>query len=232
METQVNVAAGDGEPVAGKRSTWSDGINEWFNIRIPKNAATEPTSTDYDLSCPLDAARRRHRHDGLGLAGSPVPALRLRLRRHHRPRQGHRRQRRGTWRRSRRRPAPCPTSKSAAAPAAAASTSTSTSTRRHPHREPHRTRRPGPLHPGHDVRRDGLRLRLPDRRLRRTYVDLAPEDDAPRTRAWKSSSRPTKVSPWPICRPTGGTISRWSSGRRRRSASTRSPKKIKTRSRP
>jgi len=32
METQVNVAAGNGEPVAGKRSTWSDGIDEWFNI--------------------------------------------------------------------------------------------------------------------------------------------------------------------------------------------------------
>jgi len=47
METQVNVAAGDGEPVAGKRSTWSDGINEWFNVRIPKNAADNPSFNDY-----------------------------------------------------------------------------------------------------------------------------------------------------------------------------------------
>jgi len=30
METQLNVAAGEGEPVAGKRTTWSDGINEWL----------------------------------------------------------------------------------------------------------------------------------------------------------------------------------------------------------
>lgn len=36
METQINVAAGNGEPVAGKRSTWSDGINTWHSIRIPK----------------------------------------------------------------------------------------------------------------------------------------------------------------------------------------------------
>ncbi len=38
LETQLNVAAGDGEPVEGKRTTYSDGINEWFNVRMPKNA--------------------------------------------------------------------------------------------------------------------------------------------------------------------------------------------------
>ena len=42
METQVNVAAGNGEAVEGKRTTWSDGINEWWNIRLPKNANGEP----------------------------------------------------------------------------------------------------------------------------------------------------------------------------------------------
>jgi len=54
METQVNVAPGKGEPVAGKRSTWSDGSMEWHNIRCPKNAATDPTFTDYELRFPLD----------------------------------------------------------------------------------------------------------------------------------------------------------------------------------
>ena len=64
METQVNVAAGNGEPVAGKRSTWSDGIDEWFNIRIPKNAATNPTFNDYNLPFPLDLHT-----DGIGMTG-------------------------------------------------------------------------------------------------------------------------------------------------------------------
>ena len=34
METQVNVIAGDGEPVAGKKSTWSNGSDTWHSIRI------------------------------------------------------------------------------------------------------------------------------------------------------------------------------------------------------
>ena len=42
LETQLNVAAGDGEPVEGKRTTYSDGINEWWNIRLPKNANDKP----------------------------------------------------------------------------------------------------------------------------------------------------------------------------------------------
>ena len=64
METQVNVAPGDGEPVAGKRSTWSDGINEWFNIRVPKNAATDPTFTDYQIGFPLALHA-----EGVGMTG-------------------------------------------------------------------------------------------------------------------------------------------------------------------
>ena len=50
METQVNVAAGDGEPVAGKRSTWSNGTDPGGSIRIPKNANSEPSWDDYNLS--------------------------------------------------------------------------------------------------------------------------------------------------------------------------------------
>lgn len=54
METQVNVAAGKGEPVAGKRSTFSDGIDTWFNFRIPKNAYDEPFFNDFTMKWPLD----------------------------------------------------------------------------------------------------------------------------------------------------------------------------------
>ena len=54
METQVNVAADNGEPVDGRRSTYTDGEYTWFNIRIPKNAAGEPEFHDYDLRWPLD----------------------------------------------------------------------------------------------------------------------------------------------------------------------------------
>jgi hypothetical protein len=54
LETQVNVAAGDGEPVHGKRATWTDGVDEWWNVRIPKNAMDEPTFKDYKLSWPLE----------------------------------------------------------------------------------------------------------------------------------------------------------------------------------
>ena len=54
LETQINVAAGNGEPVAGKRATWTDGINEWWNIRIPKGAYDEPNFKPYKLSWPLE----------------------------------------------------------------------------------------------------------------------------------------------------------------------------------
>ena len=50
METQVNVAAGDGEPVANKRSTYSNGVDTWHSIRIPKDANSEPSWKDYNLS--------------------------------------------------------------------------------------------------------------------------------------------------------------------------------------
>ena len=52
METQVNVVRG--EPVAGKRNTYTDGEYEYWNIRIPKNADTEPEWPDYVIRWPFD----------------------------------------------------------------------------------------------------------------------------------------------------------------------------------
>lgn len=49
LETQVNVAADDGDPVEGRRNTWSDGICTWFHIRIPKNSFDVPEWNDYEL---------------------------------------------------------------------------------------------------------------------------------------------------------------------------------------
>lgn len=64
LEFQVNVAPGSGEPVAGKRSTWSDGIDSWWNLRCPKDAATDPSWNDYDLKFPLTLHA-----EGIGLTG-------------------------------------------------------------------------------------------------------------------------------------------------------------------
>jgi len=64
METQVNVTAADGEPVAGKKSTWSNGSFTWHSVRIPKNAATDPTWDDYTLRFPLDLFA-----EGIGMTG-------------------------------------------------------------------------------------------------------------------------------------------------------------------
>ena len=64
METQVNVIAGDGEPVAGKKSTWSNGSDTWHSIRIPKNAATDPTWEDYKVGYPFDLYA-----EGIGMTG-------------------------------------------------------------------------------------------------------------------------------------------------------------------
>lgn len=55
LETQVNVAAGNGRPVPGRTSTYSDeNGNEWWNIRIPKKADSEPEWSDYHLKWPLE----------------------------------------------------------------------------------------------------------------------------------------------------------------------------------
>ena len=77
LETQVNVAAGDGEPVAGKRSTYSNGTDTWHSIRIPKDANSEPSWGDYELSFSIRRARRGNRRDGLGLAEPLLPLGRL-----------------------------------------------------------------------------------------------------------------------------------------------------------
>ena len=101
---------------------------------------------------------------------------------------------------------------------------------RHPDRQPHRTRRPGPLHPWHDVERDRFRLRLPDRLLRRRHVGLASEDDG-REQGLARIKAATKVLTRPICRPTGGITSKWSPASAPRCASTRSPRRTWTHSR-
>ena len=65
LETQVNVMAGpNGEPVAGKRATWTDGINQWWNIRIPKRADSAPVFRDYRLRWPLE-----EHAEGIGATG-------------------------------------------------------------------------------------------------------------------------------------------------------------------
>ena len=64
LETQINVAAGNGEPVHGKRATWTDGVDQWWNVRIPKNAMADPTFKDYKLSWPLE-----EHAEGIGSTG-------------------------------------------------------------------------------------------------------------------------------------------------------------------
>jgi len=64
MEVQVNVMAADGEPVAGKKSTWTNGSDTWHSIRIPKNAATDPTWEDYKIGYPFDLYA-----EGIGMTG-------------------------------------------------------------------------------------------------------------------------------------------------------------------
>ena len=55
MECQVNVRPANGEPVEGKRNTYTDGVRYWFNIRLPKDANTDsPFWDDYDIPFPLD----------------------------------------------------------------------------------------------------------------------------------------------------------------------------------
>jgi len=55
LETQLNVAAGNGHPVQGRTSTYEDDTgNEWWNIRIPRQADSEPNWDDYDLKWPIE----------------------------------------------------------------------------------------------------------------------------------------------------------------------------------
>ena len=68
-----------------------------------------------------------------------------------------------------------------------------------------------------------LRFRLADRLLRRGHVDMAPQDDAPRTSGLTVIKPATKVLAGPTCRPTGGTTLKSSRASVSRSASMRSP---------
>jgi len=49
LETQVIVAPDGGDPVEGRRNTWTDGTCNWYHIRIPKNANDKPEWDDYEL---------------------------------------------------------------------------------------------------------------------------------------------------------------------------------------
>ncbi len=64
LETQMNVLPGDGEQVAGKRTCWSNGTDEWFSVRVPKGANAEPSFTDFEIKFPLDI-----RCDAVGSTG-------------------------------------------------------------------------------------------------------------------------------------------------------------------
>lgn len=47
METQMNVSGAGGTPVPDKKNWFTDGLNEWGPIRIPKDADSEPHFYDY-----------------------------------------------------------------------------------------------------------------------------------------------------------------------------------------
>jgi hypothetical protein len=53
METQVNVSSRGYELVEGKGKTYTDGEHKFWNIRIPKDAKTNPYWRDYQLTWPL-----------------------------------------------------------------------------------------------------------------------------------------------------------------------------------
>lgn len=64
MELQLNVAADGGQPVEGKRHTYDDGQFQYFNFRIPKDAAHEPHFRDWTLTWPFDLHA-----EGIGMTG-------------------------------------------------------------------------------------------------------------------------------------------------------------------
>ena len=72
------MAQGDGEPVAGKRNTWSNenGTDIWHPIRIPHDADSEPNWRDY----PAPYLLGEHA-EGIGMTGwdwqATLPPFRL-----------------------------------------------------------------------------------------------------------------------------------------------------------
>ena len=49
MEVQVNVVAGDGQPIEGRKNTWEHDGQEYWHIRCPKGAMDNPNWQDYHL---------------------------------------------------------------------------------------------------------------------------------------------------------------------------------------
>lgn len=50
METQINVSPEGGERVDGQKNVWADEVgNHWFNIRIPRQANSDPYFKDFDM---------------------------------------------------------------------------------------------------------------------------------------------------------------------------------------
>lgn len=54
LETQLLVSPEGGYPVEGKRNVWTDGSEEWHNLRWPKNAMAEPYWRDRELGFLLE----------------------------------------------------------------------------------------------------------------------------------------------------------------------------------
>jgi hypothetical protein len=53
FETQLNVDTSQGHLVEGKNNVWTDGEDEFWHIRIPKSANSNPYFRDYPLTFPL-----------------------------------------------------------------------------------------------------------------------------------------------------------------------------------
>ena len=64
METQVNVGVDGGESVAGRKSAYTDGLNTWYPLRMPRDADSEPWFDDYTLGF----SPRQHA-EGIGCTG-------------------------------------------------------------------------------------------------------------------------------------------------------------------
>lgn len=62
MEVQVNVLPAGGQPIDAR--TYTDGVINWFNFRIPKNARTEPEFVPWELNFPLS-----EKAQAIGLTG-------------------------------------------------------------------------------------------------------------------------------------------------------------------
>jgi hypothetical protein len=54
MEVQIMVAQGTGDSVDGKTGVYTDGLNTWYNLRIPKNANADPIDNDHEIKYALE----------------------------------------------------------------------------------------------------------------------------------------------------------------------------------